>query len=282
MNQRRDQIKFMLETKSKIETAMKKIKHKILVMSGKGGVGKTTLSVNLSVALAEEGYRVGLLDIDLHGPNVVTMTGFSSPPDVDGTRIIPARASENLKVISMAYFLEEGKPTIWRGPIKISAINQFLGDVEWGELDFLLIDSPPGSGDEPLTVMQQVPDVKIIVVTTPQRVAIEDVRRSLNFALTMNKRIIGIVENMAYLKCPHCGEKVQLYGSSHCKELAEEFNVPILASVPFDPAIVELSDLGKPIVSWYRGSSSEEVCRKLAAETIERIERLEEDPSRAT
>ncbi|MDI3516209.1 MAG: ATP-binding protein involved in chromosome partitioning [Thermotogota bacterium] len=277
----RDRIQFMIDTKNKIESAMKTIRHKILVMSGKGGVGKTTVSVNLAVALAEEGFRVGLLDIDLHGPNVVTMTGYSVPPDVDGTKIIPAKTSDNLKVVSMAYFLEEGRPTIWRGPIKISAINQFLGDVEWGELDFLLIDSPPGSGDEPLTVMQQIPDVKVIVVTTPQRVAIEDVRRSLNFALTMNKEVIGVVENMAYMVCPHCGGEIRMYGSGNTQTLSDEFNVPILASVPFDPAVVELSDSGRPIVSWYRGSNLEKVYRDLVAKVIERLEKGEGTRSEA-
>jgi len=268
-----EKLKALLETRGKIEKRMSNIKNKIMIMSGKGGVGKTTVSVNLAVALAEEGFKVGLLDIDLHGPNVVTMVGYSSPPDVDANNnIIPARVSENLLVISMGYFLEEGKPTIWRGPIKISAINQFLGDVMWGELDYLIIDAPPGSGDEPLTVMQNVPDVKILIVATPQKVALQDVRRSVTFAETLNKKILGVVENMSYLICPHCGERVELFGRTAMEEFLEETGVTLLARLPFDPKVAELADSGKPVVSWYRNSRVEEIYRELVEKLLEVME----------
>ena len=187
--------------------ALGRIKNKILVMSGKGGVGKTSTSVNLSVALAQKGHRVGLMDVDLHGPDVPRMLGLDKMPDMSANgKLNPVKYSDNLSVISIES-LTPGKDDaiIWRGPVKYSAIQQFIGDVDWGDLDFLVIDAPPGTGDEPLTVAQTITDAKAVIVTTPQEISLADVRKSINFCKTVNLDIFGIIENMSGFSCPHCG-----------------------------------------------------------------------------
>jgi Mrp family chromosome partitioning ATPase len=203
------------------------IKNKILVMSGKGGVGKTSTSVNLSIALAKKGYKVGIIDVDLHGPDVPRMLGLEGTPEVNQNRKLnPLSYSDNLKAISIESFTpNKDDAIIWRGPLKFSAIKQFIGEVEWTNLDFLVIDSPPGTGDEPLTVAQTITDAKAVIVTTPQEVALADVRKSINFCKTVNMEIFGLLENMSGFSCPHCSEMINLFGSGGGEKTAAQMGI---------------------------------------------------------
>jgi ATP-binding protein involved in chromosome partitioning len=225
-----------------------------MVMSGKGGVGKTTVAVNLAFALQMKGMEVGLLDSDIHGPDVPKMLGIGkSKPDIESNEIIPSRIplgmGRALKVISMAFFLEKDSPVIWRGPLKMSALQQFLSDVRWGDLDYLIMDLPPGTGDEPLSIVQLIPDVTgSIIVTTPQDVALLDSRRAVNFSKKLNVPVIGIIENMSGFKCPHCGKEIDLFKTGGGYKASEELQVPFLGKIPIDPKIVEASDAGKPFI----------------------------------
>lgn len=229
-----------------VENSLKKIKHKIMVMSGKGGVGKTSTSVNIAIALANKGFRVGLVDVDVHGPDVPRMLGITGELDVNQNRkLLPKLWRNNLKVISVeSLMLNKDDAIIWRGPMKFSAIKQFIGDVEWGELDFLIIDSPPGTGDEPLTIAQTINDVMAIIVTTPQEVSLADVRKSINFCKTVKMKIFGLVENMSGFSCPHCGKSVELFGSGGGEKTAKDAGIPFLGKIPFDQAMVSCGDEG--------------------------------------
>ena len=229
-----------------LKTTLGQIKNKFIVMSGKGGVGKTSTSVNLAVALANKGRRVGLMDVDLHGPDVPRMLGLKGMLDVGPSRKLnPLRYNDNLKVVSIeALTPDKDDAIIWRGPIKYSAIRQFIADVDWGDLDDLIIDSPPGTGDEPLTVAQTVADAKAIIVTTPQEVALADVRKSINFCRVVKLEIFGLIENMSGFVCPHCNEKIQLFGAGGGERTAKQMDVPFLGSVPFDPKVVLCGDAG--------------------------------------
>ena len=261
----------MAERMESIRENVKSIKNKILVMSGKGGVGKSTVAVNLALALADEGFKTGLMDIDLHGPNVARMVGLKKQPEVVEGQIFPPEVLPNLKVISISSFVEEDTPVIWRGPMKTTAIYQFLGDVAWGELDFLVIDSPPGTGDEPLTVLQTLPDIMALIVTTPQAVAVQDVKRAINLVETMHRNPLGIVENMSYMRCPHCGEITKLFGEGGGKNLETLFSIPLLGSLPFDPTLVGFSDNGKSVVTHMRGSELEVAYRSTVKEIVKRV-----------
>lgn len=224
------------------------VKHKFIVMSGKGGVGKTTVSVSLAYALALKGYNVGLLDVDIHGPNVNKMVGLENKPLTgDGIKINPIKVLDNLEVISTASILDSpDTPVIWRGPLKMKLINQFLADVNWGSLDYLIIDSPPGTGDEPLSVIQLIEDLDgAIIVTTPQEVALLDARKSIQFARKLNVPFIGLVENMSGLICPHCNKKIDLFGKGGGRKAAKEMGVNFLGEVPMDPDVIKLCDMGK-------------------------------------
>lgn len=234
------------EQDASVASSLKKITNKFIVMSGKGGVGKTSTSVNLAIALADKGFQVGIMDVDLHGPDVPRMLGLTGMPDVNSNRKLnPMRFSENLSAISMESFLpQRDDAIIWRGPLKFSAIRQFIADVEWGNLDFLIIDSPPGTGDEPLTVAQQIPDARAVIVTTPQEVALADVRKSINFCRTVKLEIFGLVENMSGLHCPHCGELIDLFGAGGGDRTAREMSVPFLGRIPMDPRMVACGDSG--------------------------------------
>jgi Mrp family chromosome partitioning ATPase len=235
------------EQDASVKRSLARIRSKFLVMSGKGGVGKTSTAVNLALALAGKGYRVGIMDVDLHGPDVPRMLGLEGMPEVNANRKLnPIRHSENLAAISMESFLpKRDDAVIWRGPLKFSAIRQFIADVDWGELDFLVIDAPPGTGDEPLTVAQQVEDAKAIIVTTPQEVALADVRKSINFCRTVNLEIFGLVENMSGLNCPHCGEAIDLFGTGGGQRTALEMGIRFLGRIPIDPAVVACGDSGQ-------------------------------------
>ena len=234
------------EQDAAVESSLGKIKNKLIVMSGKGGVGKTSTSVNLSIALAKKGHNVGIMDVDLHGPDVPRMLGLSGMPEVNQNRKLnPMSFSENLKAISIESFTPgRDDAIIWRGPLKFSAIRQFIGDVDWGDLDFLIIDSPPGTGDEPLTVAQTIVDAKAVIVTTPQEVALADVRKSINFCKTVNMEIFGLIENMSGFSCPHCNEMIDLFGSGGGERTAKEMGIQFLGKIPFDPRVVACGDSG--------------------------------------
>jgi Mrp family chromosome partitioning ATPase len=226
--------------------SLTKIKNKIMVMSGKGGVGKSSVSVNLAIALAEKGFRVGLMDVDIHGPDIPRMLGVSGMMGADGNKKLnPLRYSDKLAAVSIESLMtNKDDAVIWRGPVKHGAIRQFIGDVAWGELDYLIIDSPPGTGDEPLTVAQLIEDARAVVVTTPQEVALADVRKSINFCKTVKMDIIGIVENMSGYTCPHCGKAVDLFGSGGGERTALQSGLQLLGRIPFDPRLVQCGDAG--------------------------------------
>ena len=234
------------EQEAKVKGSLEKIKYKFIIMSGKGGVGKTSTSVNLSIALANKGYQVGIMDVDLHGPDVPRMLGINGMLELTPTnKLSPASYSQNLKAVSIESLSHnKDDAIIWRGPIKYSAIQQFIGDVEWGELDFLIIDSPPGTGDEPLTVAQTITDAQAIIVTTPQEVSLADVRKSISFCKTVNMQIFGMIENMSGLTCPHCGDTIHLFGSGGGERTAQNFGINFLGRIPFDPNVVLCGDSG--------------------------------------
>jgi len=234
----------------RIGRSLDRIKHKILVLSGKGGVGKSTVAAYLALSLAKSGRKVGLMDVDLHGPTIPVLLGIRDQrPKSDGESMLPVPAGSNLQVLSIGNLMEHGdQAVIWRGPLKIGAIRQFIGDVNWGPLDFLIIDSPPGTGDEPLTVAQTVPGVQAVIVTTPQEVSLADVRRSINFCKKVEMPILGLIENLAGYECPKCGDRVDLFGSGGGQKTALENGVSFLGSIPIDPAIVRGGDRGKPFI----------------------------------
>lgn len=246
----RSQEKKRQEQDQRIAEQLSQIKHTFLVMSGKGGVGKSTIAVNLAAALADRGYSVGLMDVDLHGPSTVKMLGLEGEPvKMAGQHLMPIPYGEKLKVLSMAALLEDrDMAVIWRGPLKIGAIKQFISDVLWGELDYLFIDSPPGTGDEPLTVAQVIPKARGIIVTTPQEISLLDIRKSITFCRQVNITVVGILENMSGLICPHCGERIDLFSSGGGERTALEMGVPFLGKIPIRPEIVSSTDQGEPYV----------------------------------
>jgi ATP-binding protein involved in chromosome partitioning len=222
------------------------IKNKFIVMSGKGGVGKTSVSVNLAVALSKKKLQVGLIDVDLHGPDVLRMLGLKGLLGISANRkLVPMNYNSHLRAVSVESFIRNRDDAIiWRGPLKHSAIQQFIGEVDWGVLDCLIIDSPPGTGDEPLTVAQLIPDAKAIIVTTPQEIALADVRKSINFCKKVKLEIFGIVENMSAFSCPHCGEPIPLFGSGGGERVACDMGLTLLGKIPFDPGMVTCGDSG--------------------------------------
>jgi ATP-binding protein involved in chromosome partitioning len=244
---------------------LRHIKHKIVVMSGKGGVGKSTVAVNLATALLQAGNRVGLLDVDIHGPSIPTMLGLEnerlggseqglSPVDLDG-----------LKVVSLGFLLSSpDQAVIWRGPMKIGVIRQFLEDVDWGELDYLIIDCPPGTGDEPLSICQLIGQLDgAVIVTTPQRVATVDVRKSISFCRQIKLPILGIVENMSGFVCPKCGEVTQILPTGGGRGMADDLGVPFLGAIPLDPLVAQAGDNGKAFLRYYADSPSAKIMQEM-------------------
>ncbi|HHI97211.1 MAG TPA: ATP-binding protein [Thermodesulfatator atlanticus] len=267
----------------RLQEQLAKIRHKIMVMSGKGGVGKSSVAVNLAIGLSLQDFMVGLLDVDLHGPNVPKMLGLrrgrlQRRPD---GRIGAIVYSPNLKFLSIEPLLpQEDAAVIWRGPLKISAIRQFIADIDWGKLDYLIIDAPPGTGDEPLTVAKTIPDAYALLVTTPQEVSLIDVRKSYNFCRKVKMRILGLVENMSGFICPHCGKEVDLFKRGGGERLAEELGIKFLGRIPVDPRIVAAGDAGKPVIAAYPESKTaeafEELVRNVVAATEEFFRDVEE------
>ncbi len=237
---------------SVVKENLAKVKHKLVVMSGKGGVGKSTVAVNLAFDLARRGLKVGLLDADMHGPSVPKLLGLPNLPLSlsENGKIVPVSVPPGIKVISIAFLLmNRDAPVIWRGPIKMGAIKQFLEEVEWGELDYLVVDLPPGTGDEPLSIAQLLPKPDgAIIVTTPQDVALLSVRKSINFAKAVGLRVIGLVENMSGLECPHCGKQIDVFGNGVAEKAAQDLSVPFLGKLPLSLEVSRSGDEGKPFV----------------------------------
>jgi Mrp family chromosome partitioning ATPase len=249
----------------KLQERLCRIRHKIVVLSGKGGVGKSTVAVNLAVTLSQNGRRVGLLDVDLHGPSIPTMLGLeqAAPAGADG-EVLPLEFGR-LKVMSLGFFLRSpDEAVIWRGPLKMSAIKQFLRDVAWGELDFLIIDSPPGTGDEPLSVCQLLGSVDgAVIVTTPQKVAAVDVRKSITFCRELKVPVLGVVENMSGFACPHCGRITPILRTGGGRRISLDMHVPFLGSIPIDPQIAECGDEGRAFVESFASSATAALMREL-------------------
>jgi ATP-binding protein involved in chromosome partitioning len=261
------------EEEKVLNQRMQDIGYKLLVLSGKGGVGKSTVAANLAVSLAEAGHKVGLLDVDIHGPSIPRMLGVQGRRlESVGDTLIPLRVNENLQVISIEFLLSDGQaPVIWRGPLKFKMIRQFLKDVAWGKLDYLVVDSPPGTGDEPLAVAQMVGSPSsAVIVTTPQNVAISDVRRCVSFCQSLSLPVAGILENMSGFVCPGCGEKVDLFKSGGGEALATDMQVPFLGKIPFDPRIVSSGDDGLPFV----GINAESAAATVFAGVVEKLKGL--------
>ncbi|MFH1293956.1 MAG: iron-sulfur cluster carrier protein MrpORP [Pseudomonadota bacterium] len=231
-----------------IKERLRHIKNKILVMSGKGGVGKSSVAAYLSVALAKRGYRVGLMDVDLHGPSIPRMLGLKGNigPGISEGKAHPIRYIPNMEVISIEPLMGENKDsaTIWRGPLKIGVIRQFIADIDWSDLDYMIVDSPPGTGDEPLTIAQTIPDAKAVIVTTPQEISLADVRKSINFCRQVKMTILGLVENMSGLKCPHCGEMIDIFKTRGGEFTAKKEGLNLLGSLPFELEVVSKGDTG--------------------------------------
>jgi ATP-binding protein involved in chromosome partitioning len=239
------------------------IRNIIAVSSGKGGVGKSTVAVNLAASLAASGARVGLLDTDVYGPNVPIMVGINEEPVVRGQRLIPHEV-HSMKVMSLGFLNRGDKPVVWRGPMLHSAVRQFLYDVEWGELDYLIVDMPPGTGDAQLSLAQLVPVQGAVLVTTPQEVAMADVRKAFNMFEQVHIPVLGIVENMSYFVCPNCAEKHDIFGSGGGEELAKRFGSKLLGQIPLSIGIRESGDIGLPIVLGAPQSQQAEAFRRIA------------------
>jgi len=244
----------MQAEQEQIRQKVKRIKHQILVLSGKGGVGKSTVAVNLAVSLSLSGKNVGLLDIDIHGPSVPKILNLEGRVvQAMGDTILPVELNENLKVMSIGFLLRgKDDAVIWRGPMKYKMIKQFLKDVEWGSLDFLVVDSPPGTGDEPLSIVQLLENADgAVIVTTPQEIALSDVRKCITFCRNVKLPVLGVVENMSGFVCPKCGEKIDIFKSGGGEKMAKQMSVPFLGRIPIDPQIVQACDSGRPYISVY-------------------------------
>lgn len=237
------------EARMQLAERMSHIRHKVVVLSGKGGVGKSTVAANLAVSLALNGARVGLLDVDLHGPSIPKLLGLDQHRTVMGANgILPAEVSDSLRVMSIGFMLKDADAAlIWRGPMKIGVIQQLLRDTDWGALDALVVDCPPGTGDEPLSIAQTLADADgAVIVTTPQALSVSDVRKSIGFCRKVSLPILGVIENMSGFACPHCGEVTDIFGRDGGAAMCAEMGVPFLGRIPIDPAIMASGDGGKP------------------------------------
>lgn len=237
-----------------VKPTLAKIGHIFIVLSGKGGVGKSTVTANIALGLAARGQRVGVLDIDVHGPSIPKILGVQGERAMgDGEKLIPSETASGVKVMSTALILEKpDDPIVWRGPLKAGVIKQFIGEVAWGELDYLVVDCPPGTGDEPLSICQLIPDADgAVIVTTPQQISTLDVSKSISFCNQLGMRIAGIIENMSGFTCPHCGEFTPIFRTGGGEKLAKDYGLPFLGKLPIATEIGEAGDAGEPFVTKY-------------------------------
>ena len=272
-NQGQTESKEEYTDRRRMQARLCRINHKIIVLSGKGGVGKSTVAINLATALMLEGLRVGLLDVDIHGPSVPTMLGLEHET-LQGTDggVLPVELG-NMKIMSLGFLLKnQDDAVIWRGPMKMGVIKQFLTDVEWGDLDYLIVDAPPGTGDEPLSLCQLIQPLDgAVIVTTPQRVAAVDVRKSISFCRQVHVPVLGVIENMSGFVCPKCGEITQILPAGGGKIIATDMKVPFLGAIPMDPAIAQSGDDGQAFIHHYASSPT----AKLMHDIINQIKTLD-------
>jgi Mrp family chromosome partitioning ATPase len=279
-----DNKKSLFEQNQRLKTNMKKIRHKIAIISGKGGVGKSTVTANLTMALARSGLRVGVLDADIHGPSIPKMLGMRGAQLVSGPPgVFPAFGPLGIRVVSMDFLLEDETPVIWRGPLKMAVIRQFLSDMLWGELDILLIDLPPGTGDEPLSVMQLIPEMDgVIIVTIPSEVSQIVVKKSITFSRQLNIPVVGIIENMSGFVCPKCGTEVNIFKAGGGRKMAEDLNTPFLGSIPIDPDVCADSDSGVSFVVEHRDSQAAKAFMRIVDSIQDFLTRPEKQMAQAT
>ncbi len=266
-----------IESETQLRDSLSKIKHVIIVMSGKGGVGKSTVSSNIAMALSMEGYRTGLMDIDITGPNIPKMFRIEDEKLYanENNKLIPISVPPSLSVMSMGFLLpDKDAAVMWRGPMKSGAIRQFIEDVEWGELDYLIVDMPPGTGDEAMSIVQLIPKADgAVIVTTPQDVAILDSRKSITFAAQTHLPIIGLVENMSGFVCPHCNELTEIFRSGGGEKTAESLNIQFLGRIPLEPGVVVSGDSGMPVVISDPESKSAAAFKAIAGKVVRTVER---------
>lgn len=261
----------------KVKNRLEKIKHKIAIISGKGGVGKSTVTANLAMAFAMQGRKVGILDADIHGPCIPKMLGLKGQTlkGISGGELLPVTGRLEIKVASVGFLLKKDEdPVIWRGPLKMRLIQQFISDVAWGELDFLFIDLPPGTGDEPLSIMQLIPDMDgVVIVTMPSEISEAVVRKSVTFAKQVGVPVIGIVENMSGFVCPECGKKIDIFKSGGGKRISQDLNIPYLGNIPLDPQVCTDSDNGLPFISEKSDSPTAKVFNEIIIKTKQFLEK---------
>ncbi len=264
-DQQQGETQQQFEERRLLTSRLCRIKHKIVVLSGKGGVGKSTIAVNLAMALHLAGKKVGLLDVDIHGPSIPTMLGLEGRQVMEGEGELQPVDLDGMKVISLGFFLkDQDEAVIWRGPMKTGVITQFIRDVAWGDLDYLIVDSPPGTGDEPLSVCQTLEGADgAVIVTTPQKIAAVDVRKSISFCRQMNLPVLGVIENMNGFVCPKCGELTAVFQSGGGRLMADDMGVPFLGSVPIDPQIAEAGDSGVAFLQRYADSQTATIIQAL-------------------
>jgi ATP-binding protein involved in chromosome partitioning len=275
-----EQKRQMAEEQEQVRQRVAVIKHRILVLSGKGGVGKSSVAANLAMALASRGSKVGLLDVDIHGPSIPRILGIEgcpadlAGPNRDSALLQPISATENLRVMSMGFLLENREAAvIWRGPMKYNVIKQFIKDVDWGELDYLVVDSPPGTGDEPLSVVQLLgAPSHAVVVTTPQELSLSDVRRCVTFCRQVQVPVLGVVENMSGFVCPHCGQQTNIFKKGGGQTLAQEMKIPFLGQIPIDPRLVDAADEGTSYFQRFRDTETARSFERIVAAVVAAIE----------